>query len=209
MQLLWMPPVRPRRRRDVRRQSEWFREGSNMDGEPPCPKPPTLPHKISLVSSPMRAVIRLRRKVRIQKKNCLQVDLNKDKSPELVQTRLLQRQISLNRTNLCSSSISLFNQSSFENSRYFTFDTSRDQCTLNKYKRKKRRRKSKILNAIENLDDNLQKTNWTIQSQVIIILVAVQRCCTMTTERWETAGQLSPKTCPRLSQPCMGSVEPV
>ncbi|XP_006269165.1 torsin-4A [Alligator mississippiensis] len=162
-----------------------------MDGEPPCPKPPTLPHKISLVSSPMRAVIRLRRKVRIQKKNCLQVDLNKDKSPELVQTRLLQRQISLNRTNLCSSSISLFNQSSFENSRYFTFDTSRDQCTLNKYKRKKRRRKSKvvlypessrkylptaekskakrclflligiiflqILNAIENLDDNLQK----------------------------------------------------
>ncbi|XP_067417564.1 torsin-4A [Emydura macquarii macquarii] len=161
-----------------------------MDGSQPHTETPIASQKISLISSPMRAVIRLRRKVRVLKKSRLHLDLPREQSPELIQARFLQRQISLSRTNICNPQMSLFNQASFENSRYFTFDTSVDQLAVNKYRRKKRRKskmvlypdsskkylpteqKSKakrclllligiicfqILNAIENLDDNLQK----------------------------------------------------
>uniref|UniRef100_A0A8C8STE0 Torsin family 4 member A n=1 Tax=Pelusios castaneus TaxID=367368 RepID=A0A8C8STE0_9SAUR len=162
-----------------------------MDGSQPCTESPAAHQKISVISSPMRAVIRLRRKVRVLKKSRLHMDLPREHAPELIQARLLHRQLSLSRTNLCAPSMSLFNQASFENSQYFTFDTSVDQAALTKYRRKKKRRKSKvvlypdsskkylpteqkskakrclllligiigfqILNAIENLDDNLQK----------------------------------------------------
>uniref|UniRef100_A0A8D0FYK7 Torsin family 4 member A n=1 Tax=Sphenodon punctatus TaxID=8508 RepID=A0A8D0FYK7_SPHPU len=155
-----------------------------MDGTP------TTPQRFSVVSSPMRAVIRLRRKVRVLKKSYLPLDLQRQQSQELAQMRLLQRQISLNQTNLHNPSVSLLSQASFENSQYFTFDTSGHQSALSTCKRKKKHRKSKvlypestkkylpseqkskakrclllligiicfqILNAIENLDDNLQK----------------------------------------------------
>ncbi|NXD14446.1 TO4AA protein, partial [Nothocercus nigrocapillus] len=149
------------------------------------------PKKISSISSPLRAIIRIRRQIRMQKKSRLRLELPREKSSELVQTRLLQRQISMNRTSLYGSSMSFFNQSSFENSQYFTFDTSVDHYAMSKCRRKKKRRKSRIvlypdktkrylpteeksnakrclllliviiffqiLNAIENLDDNLQK----------------------------------------------------
>ncbi|XP_035747807.1 torsin-4A isoform X2 [Egretta garzetta] len=147
--------------------------------------------KMSSISSPLRAIIRLRRRYRVQKKSRLHLELPREKSSELVHTRLLQRQLSLNRTSLYSSSMSFFNQSSYETSQYFTFDTSVEQNAMKKYRRKKNRRKSRIvlypdktkrylpteekskakrclllliviiffqiLNAIENLDDNVQK----------------------------------------------------
>lgn len=173
-----------------------------MDGSQPRSETPMASRKINLISSPMRAVIRLRRKV--LKKSRLHLDLAREQSPELVQSRLLQRQISL----------SLFNQASFDNSQYFTFDTSVDQSALNKYKWKKKRRKSRvvlypdsskkylpaeqkskakrclllligiicfqILNAIENLDDNLQKYDLdglekTMHREVFGQKVAVER----------------------------------
>ncbi|KAG6926981.1 torsin family 4, member A L homeolog [Chelydra serpentina] len=185
-----------------------------MDGSQPHTETPTAPKKISLLSSPMRAVIRLRRKVQFLKKNRLHLNLPREQSPELVQTRLLQRQISLSRTNLYNPSMSLFNQAPFNSSQYFTFDTSVDQSVVNKYKRKKSRRKSRvvlypesskkylpteqkskakrclllligiicfqILNAIENLDDNLQKYDLdglekTMHREVFGQKVAVER----------------------------------
>ncbi|XP_062446782.1 torsin-4A [Rhea pennata] len=164
---------------------------SDAKGDAQCAKIPAAPKKISSISSPLRAIIRLRRQFRMQKKSRLHLELPREKSSELVQTRLLQRQISLSRTSLYSSPMSFFNQSSFENSQYFTFDTSVDQYAMSKRRRKKKRRKSRIvlypdktkrylpteeksnakrclllliaiiffqiLNAIENLDDNLQK----------------------------------------------------
>nr|XP_025969584.1 torsin-4A [Dromaius novaehollandiae]XP_025969585.1 torsin-4A [Dromaius novaehollandiae]XP_025969586.1 torsin-4A [Dromaius novaehollandiae]XP_025969587.1 torsin-4A [Dromaius novaehollandiae] len=164
---------------------------SDAKEEGPCAEIPAAPKKISSISSPLRAIIRLRRQFRMQKKSRLHLELPREKSSELVQTRLLQRQISLNRNSLYGSSMSFFNQSSFENSQYFTFDTSVDQYAMSKCRRKKKRRKSRIvlypdktkrylpteeksnakrclllliviiffqiLNAIENLDDNLQK----------------------------------------------------
>ncbi|KAM6046999.1 torsin-4A isoform 3-T3 [Theristicus caerulescens] len=147
--------------------------------------------KMSSISSPLRAIIRLRRRYWVQKKGRLHLELPREKSSELAHTRLLQRQLSLNRTSLYGSSMSFFNQTSFETSQYFTFDTSVEQYAMKKCRRKKNRRKSRIvlypdktkrylpaeekskakrclllliviiffqiLNAIENLDDNLQK----------------------------------------------------
>nr|XP_013808452.1 PREDICTED: torsin-4A [Apteryx mantelli mantelli]XP_013808453.1 PREDICTED: torsin-4A [Apteryx mantelli mantelli] len=164
---------------------------SDAKEEAPCAEISDVPKKISSISSPLRAIIRLRRQFRMQKKSRLRLELPREKSSELVQTKLLQRQISLNRTSLYGSSMSFFNQSSFENSQYFTFDTSVDHYAMSKCRRKKKRRKSRIvlypdktkkylpteeksnakrclllliviiffqiLNAIENLDDNLQK----------------------------------------------------
>ncbi|XP_010078676.1 PREDICTED: torsin-4A [Pterocles gutturalis] len=152
---------------------------------------PAASKKISSISSPLRAIVRLRRRFRMQKKSRLHFELPREKSSEFVPTRLLQRQLSLNRTSLYSPSMSFFNQSAFETSQYFTFDTSVEQFAMKKCRRKKNRRKSRIvlypdktkrylpteekskakrclllliviiffqiLNAIENLDDNLQK----------------------------------------------------
>ncbi|XP_063000692.1 torsin-4A [Elgaria multicarinata webbii] len=138
-------------------------------------------HKLSLLSSPVRAVIRLRRTAHILKKGLLPGD---------PQAKLLQRQISLGRAKVGAASTSLLGQASFESSKYFTFDTSAQPTPQRGSKRKKRcknprvlypdssrkylpvEHKSKakrcllllvgivcfqILNAIENLDDNLLK----------------------------------------------------
>ncbi|XP_074968049.1 torsin-4A isoform X2 [Phalacrocorax aristotelis] len=152
---------------------------------------PAASKKMSSISSPLRAIIRLRRRYRVQKKSRLHLELPREKSSELVHTRLLQRQLSLNRTSLYGASMSFFNQTGLETSQYFTFDTSVEQYAMKKCRRKKNRRKSRvvlypdktkrylpteekskakrclllliviiffqILNAIENLDDNLQK----------------------------------------------------
>ncbi|KAM6047574.1 PREDICTED: torsin-4A [Chlamydotis macqueenii] len=159
--------------------------------EVPDAEIPAASKKISSISSPLRAIIRLRRRYRVQKKNCLHVELPREKASELAHTRRLQRQLSLNRTSLYGPSVSFFNQAGFETSQYFTFDTSVDQYAMKKCRQKKNRRKSRIvlypdktkrylpteekskakrcllllvviiffqiLNAIENLDDNLQK----------------------------------------------------
>ncbi|XP_061233932.1 torsin-4A [Neopsephotus bourkii] len=159
--------------------------------EEPATEIPAASKRMYSISSPLRAIIRLRRQYRGQKKSRLHLELPREKPSELVHTRLLQRQLSLNRTGLYRPSMSLFNQSSFESSQYFTFDTSVEQYAMKKCRRKKNRRKSRIvlypdktkrylpaeekskakrclllliviiffqiLNAIENLDDNLQK----------------------------------------------------
>ncbi|XP_065504797.1 torsin-4A isoform X2 [Caloenas nicobarica] len=162
------------------------------DGEEvPDSEIPAASKKMSSISSPLRAIIRLRRRYWGQKKSRLHLELPREKSPEFGHTRLLQRQLSLNRTGLYGSSMSLFNRTGFETSQYFTFDTSVEQHAMKKCRRKKNRRKSRIvlypdktkrylpteekskakrclllliviiffqiLNAIENLDDNLQK----------------------------------------------------
>ncbi|KAM4761377.1 torsin-4A [Cyanocitta cristata] len=152
---------------------------------------PAASKKITSISSPLRAIVRLRRRYQGLKKSRLHLELPREKSAEFVHTRLLQRQLSLNRTSLYSPSMSFFNQSGFESSQYFTFDTSVEHYSVKKCRRKKSRRKSRmvlypdktkkylpaeekskakrclllliaiiffqILNAIENLDDNLQK----------------------------------------------------
>ncbi|XP_005527233.1 PREDICTED: torsin-4A [Pseudopodoces humilis] len=152
---------------------------------------PSASKKITSISSPLRAIVRLRRCYRGLKKSRLHLELPREKSAEFVHTRLLQRQLSLGRTSLYSPSMSFFNQSGFESSQYFTFDTSVEHYSVKKCRRKKSRRKSRmvlypdktkkylpaeekskakrclllliaiiffqILNAIENLDDNLQK----------------------------------------------------
>ncbi|XP_068270134.1 torsin-4A [Nyctibius grandis] len=162
------------------------------DGEEvPDTEIPAASRKMFSISSPLRAIIRLRRRYRVQKKSRLHIELPREKSSELVHTRLLQRQLSLNRTSLYGPSMSFFNQASLGTSQYFTFDTTVEQYTMKKCRRKKSRRKSRvvlypdktkrylpteekskakrclllliviiffqILNAIENLDDNLQK----------------------------------------------------
>ncbi|XP_028571439.1 torsin-4A isoform X1 [Podarcis muralis] len=139
------------------------------------------PQKLSLLSSPVRAAIRLRRTAHAFKKNFLPGDSK---------AKLLQRQISLGKARLGSASTSLLSQASFESSQYFTFDTSVQEPSTRSSKRRKRSKnprvlypgnsrkylpaehKSKakrcllllvgivcfqILNAIENLDDNLLK----------------------------------------------------
>lgn len=152
---------------------------------------PAASKKITSISSPLRAIVRLRRRYRGLKKSRLHLELPREKSAEFVHTRLIQRQVSRNRTSLYSPSMSFFNQSGFESSQYFTFDTSVEHYSAKKCRRKKSRRKSRmvlypdktkkylpaeekskakrclllliaiiffqILNAIENLDDNLQK----------------------------------------------------
>ncbi|NXV54498.1 TO4AA protein, partial [Molothrus ater] len=152
---------------------------------------PAASKKIASISSPLRAIVRLRRRYQGLKKSRLHLELPREKSAEFVHTRLLQRQLSLNRTSLYNPSMSFFNQSGFESSQYFTFDTSVEHYSVKKCRRKKSRRKSRmvlypdktkkylpaeekskakrclllliaimffqILNAIENLDDNLQK----------------------------------------------------
>ncbi|XP_054030441.1 torsin-4A [Dryobates pubescens] len=174
---------------------------------------PAPAKKMSSISSPLRAIIHLRRRYRGQRKSRLQLELPREKSAELVHTRLLQRQLSLTRTGLYGPSMAFFHQPSFETSQYFTFDTSVEQYAAKKSRRKKSRRRSRpvlypdktkrylpaeekskakrclllliviiffqILNAIENLDDNLQKYDLdglekTMQREVFGQKVAVE-----------------------------------
>ncbi|NP_001089731.1 torsin-4A-B [Xenopus laevis] len=145
---------------------------------------PVPPHGISLVSSPVRAVIRIRRKIRTMKKSRLQVDLTGERSLDSAKASL-RRQISMDRA-------SLFKSSTYEKQQYFNFDTpTLEKLALTSQIRKRNRNKSRhvlypgnvrkclpveqkskakrclllfvgivcfqIFNAIENLDDNLQK----------------------------------------------------
>ncbi|XP_026568388.1 torsin-4A [Pseudonaja textilis] len=132
------------------------------------------PQKLSWLSSPVRAVVRLRRTAHAFKKGYLPGD------------KLLQRQISLGKGKLTS----LSNQASLNSSQYFTFDPA-DPLLVTKPKRRKKKSRNprvlypesskkylpaehgskakrflllfvaiicfQILNAIENLDDNLLK----------------------------------------------------
>ncbi|XP_069465940.1 torsin-4A [Ambystoma mexicanum] len=154
-----------------------------MEEIQPCAEAPELATKMSMASCPIRAMIRLRRRVRNLKKSRLHLDLSGGRALETIQSRIFQKQLSFEKTH--------FN-SGFQNAPYFSFDTPNlEKVTLIKPKRKKKRRtnrvvmypggsrkylpvehKSKakrclillvgiicfqILNAIENLDDNLQK----------------------------------------------------
>ncbi|XP_071622156.1 torsin-4A [Heliangelus exortis] len=167
-------------------------EGSCCD--PADPGIPVASQRVSAVPPPFRAIVRLRRRLRLQRKSRksrLHLELPPEKSPELSHTRLLQRQLSLNRSSLYGPSVAFFSRSSLETSQYFTFDTSVEHHAMKKRRRKKNPRKSRvvlypdktkrylpteetskakrclllliviiffqILNAIENLDDNLQK----------------------------------------------------
>ncbi|XP_013929299.1 PREDICTED: torsin-4A [Thamnophis sirtalis] len=136
--------------------------------------PAKSPQKLSLMSSPVRAVVRLRRTAHALKKCYLPGE------------KLLQRQLSLGKSKLASVS----NQASFNSSQYFTFDPAGPFSVAKPKRRKKkttnprvlypessrkylptehRSRATKflllfvaiicfqILNAIENLDDNLMK----------------------------------------------------
>ncbi|XP_020656623.3 torsin-4A [Pogona vitticeps] len=136
------------------------------------------PQKLSLLSSPVRAVIRLRRTASVLKKTFLPGD---------PQAKLFQRQFSLGKAKAAAAASRLA-QSSFESSQYFTFDPYVQPPVPRSSKKKKRSKnfrvlypvnsrkylpaedKSKakrcllllvaivcfqILNAIENLDDNL------------------------------------------------------
>ncbi|KAM4695670.1 torsin-4A [Rhinophrynus dorsalis] len=170
-----------------------------MEEKASCSEAPLIKNGISLVSSPVQAVIRMRRKIRALKKSRLQLDLTGERSLNSATSRRLIRQISMDRASLIKSS-------SYEKPHYFNFDTpSLERIALSNQKRKKKRRKSRavlypcnskkylpvehkskatrclilfigivcfqILNAIENLDDNLQKYDLdglekTIQREV-------------------------------------------
>ncbi|XP_074066698.1 torsin-4A isoform X2 [Macrotis lagotis] len=159
-----------------------------MEGGQPSPQPAQVPSG-AMVSSSVRAVIRLRRKFRILRKSRMRSTLPGESSLSLTPSpsRLLQRQISLDRTKLGSTPVSHLHHSSFEKPQYFTFEAPVESS----FRRKKKRRRSRvvlypessrkylpteqkskakrcllllvaivcfqILNAIENLDDNLQK----------------------------------------------------
>lgn len=161
-----------------------------MDGWKPGSGAAALkgPQKISLLSSPVRAIIRLRRTAHMLKKGLSPTERRTLQGDP--QSKLLQRQISLGKAKLSSASASVLNQASFEKAQYFTFDTAVQLPVTRSSKRKKRgkstrvlypgstrrylptEQKSKakrcllllvgivcfqILNAIENLDDNILK----------------------------------------------------
>jgi len=85
---------------------------------------PAASKRVSFISSPLRAIVRLKQRYRVQKKGRLHFELPQEKSSEPVHARVLQRQFSLNRSGLYGSSKSFFNKSGFKTSQYFTFDTS-------------------------------------------------------------------------------------
>ncbi|XP_043839153.1 torsin-4A [Dromiciops gliroides] len=161
-----------------------------MEGGQPSPQPAQVPSG-GMVSSQVRAVIRLRRKFRILRKSRMRSNLPPGESPLTLTpspSKLLQRQISLDRAKLSGAPVShLYHRSNFEKPQYFTFEPPVESS----FRRKKKRRRSRvvlypessrkylpteqkskakrcllllvaivcfqILNAIENLDDNLQK----------------------------------------------------
>nr|XP_056716607.1 torsin-4A isoform X1 [Euleptes europaea] len=161
-----------------------------MDGQKPGSGAAALkcPQKLSHLSSPMRAIIRLRRTAQMLKKGLSPTERRTLQGDP--QSKFLQRQISLGKAKLGSTSASVLSQASFEKAQYFTFDTSVQPPLTRSMKQKKRSKnprvlypgssrrylpteqKSKakrcllllvgivcfqILNAIENLDDNLLK----------------------------------------------------
>ncbi|XP_075041574.1 torsin-4A [Mixophyes fleayi] len=154
-----------------------------MEAMEPIPEAPASQHKLSLVS-PLRAAIRLRRKIRTLKTSRLQLDLSGRRTLDNSKSCLLRRQLSTDK--------SFFSSTSFESPKYFNFDTpTLERVNFSTLKRKKKRRKSRpvlypgngkkylpiehkskakrclilfigivcfqILNAIENLDDNVLK----------------------------------------------------
>lgn len=149
----------------------------------PIPEAPAAQHKISLVT-PIRAAIRIRRKIRTLKTNHLHLDLSGRRSLDNNKSCLLRRQLSTEQ--------SIYRASSFDTPTFFKFDTpTLEQVAFSNLKRKKKRRRSRvvlypgnskkylpveqkskakrclillvgiicfqILNAIENLDDNVLK----------------------------------------------------
>lgn len=152
-----------------------------MDGVEPIPEATTASqHKISIMS-PLRAAIRIRRKIRNLKKTQLQPDPSGRKSADSIKSSLLRRQFSTESRSL-----------TFDTPKFFNFDAQNlEQVALSNLKRRKKRRTSRpvlypgngkkylpiehkskakrclilfigivclqILNAIENLDDNVLK----------------------------------------------------
>ncbi|KAM5146487.1 torsin-4A isoform 1-T2 [Mantella aurantiaca] len=154
-----------------------------MDNMDPIPEAAATEHKISMVT-PIRAAIRIRRKIRLLKKNHLHLDLSGRRPPDSTKSCLLRRQLSTDQ--------STYKGSSFDTPKIFKFDTpTLEQVAFSNLKRKKKRRRSRavlypgnskkylpveqkskakrclmllfgiicfqILNAIENLDDNVLK----------------------------------------------------
>ncbi|XP_018426914.1 PREDICTED: torsin-4A [Nanorana parkeri] len=154
-----------------------------MDNMEPIPEAPAAAHKISLIT-PIRAAIRIRRKIRMFKTNHLHLDLSGRRPLDNTKSCLLRRQLSTEQ--------SVYRASSFDTPNFFTFDTpTLEQVAFSNLKRKKKRRRSRavlypgnskkylpveqkskakrclillvgiicfqILNAIENLDDNVLK----------------------------------------------------
>ncbi|XP_056397105.1 torsin-4A [Hyla sarda] len=150
-----------------------------MDGMEPIAQASASELKMSLVT-PIRAAIRIRRKIRNLKKSHQQLDLSGRNSAEGSRSSLLRRQFSTD------------SRVGYHSPKFFNFDTpSLDQVALSNLKRKKKRKKSRpvlypgngrkylpvehkskakrclilffgivcfqILNAIENLDDNVLK----------------------------------------------------
>ncbi|KAM8934356.1 torsin-4A [Pelodytes ibericus] len=139
--------------------------------------------RISLVSSPVRAVIRMRRKIRTLGNGCVQLDLSGRRSADSPKA-CMRRQLSVDKA--------IFRSSNYDKPTIFKFDSpTLAEAALSKTPRKSKRRKSRpvlypgngrryfpvehkskakrclilfilivgfqILNAIENLDDNVQK----------------------------------------------------
>ncbi|KAL9826968.1 uncharacterized protein GJ701_013425 [Geothlypis trichas] len=96
---------------------------------------PAASKKITSISSPLRAIVRLRRRYQGLKKSRLHLELPREKSAEFVHTRLLQRQLSLNRTSLYNPSMSFFNQAALASTwcvevvcQYFLEDVMSQTC---------------------------------------------------------------------------------
>ncbi|XP_073456151.1 torsin-4A [Aquarana catesbeiana] len=154
-----------------------------MDNMEPIPEAPATEHKLSLVT-PIRAAIRIRRRIRTFKKSHLHLDLSGKRPLDNNKSCLFRRQLSTEH--------SIYRPSSFETPNFFKFDTpTLEQVALSNLKRHKKRKKSRavlypgnskrylpveqkskakrclmllvgiicfqILNAIENLDDNVLK----------------------------------------------------
>ncbi|XP_072285641.1 torsin-4A [Pyxicephalus adspersus] len=154
-----------------------------MDNMEPLPEAPAAEHKISLVT-PIRAAIRIRRRIRKFKTSHLTLDLSGRRPLDNTKSCLFRRQLSTEQ--------SVYRTTSFDTPKFFKFDTpTLEQVSISNLKRKKKRRKSRvvlypgnskkylpveqkskakrclillvgiicfqILNAIENLDDNVLK----------------------------------------------------
>ncbi|KAM4663004.1 torsin-4A isoform 1-T3 [Discoglossus pictus] len=154
-----------------------------MEDNEACRADPVPPHKISLVSTPVRAVLRIKKRIRTLKGR-LQLDVTGGRTLEASRSYSLGRPRSGDRT--------FFKSLSHEKPDIFSFDSSSvEQASLSNSRRKKKPRKSRpvlfpgngkkylpveqkskakrclllligiisfqILNAIENLDDNVQK----------------------------------------------------
>ncbi|XP_040261547.1 torsin-4A [Bufo bufo] len=174
-----------------------------MDGMEPVPEASASQHKISLVS-PLRAAIRIHRRIRSLKKSRMQLDISGRKPADSTRPSL-RRQFSIESRSL----------STFERPNVFSFDIpTPEQVALSNLRRKKKRKKSRpvlypgngkkylpiehkskakrclflfigivifqILNAIENLDDNVLKYDLdglekTMQREVFGQKIAIEK----------------------------------